>query len=394
MDLNDVPRPARLLLLVGGFYTAAMMWISVSALGYGDFPQLHASAQAFVAGRDLYATGPTIQGTSNLNPPHLAILMAPLGALSLPWAAVAMSALILMAAGMYAAAAARAIPTPDRYTALGVISVSAASAVAVSLINVAWPLGAATAWAWVWRREGLKRRSALVIGCLASFKLFFLLFVPYWAWRRDFVSITYGAIAFCAVIAAGASIVGLGPYLEWVSVLQHGSPLLSVRPLDASWHSIVTRLPVDSRSALAVWLTGSVVAVAVSWWRLRRETDIDLQWALLLTAMIILSPLGWVYYTLIPALPVAAVMLRSQSKWVTVLMAACAIVPPILVVSVASQMQQGMFSAIANSFYALSAIGVWLALMTVRTASANLETSVVPSNKNTDPLARAPRRVL
>ena len=73
----QVPRSARLLLIVGVFHTAAMVWIAVSALGYGDFPQLHDSAKALLTGGDLYVTGPTIQGTKNLNPPHLAILMSP-----------------------------------------------------------------------------------------------------------------------------------------------------------------------------------------------------------------------------------------------------------------------------------------------------------------------------
>jgi len=343
-----------------------MVWIAVSALGYGDFPQLHDSAKALLTGGDLYVTGPTIQGTKNLNPPHLAILMAPLGALSLRSAAFVMWGVILIAALVYAAAIARTISSPKGYMVFAVILASAASGVAVSLINVAWPLAAATAWAWIWQRDGRRRRSAIAIGCLASFKVFYLIFVPYWLWRRDFASAIWSVAALCAVLTTGFLIVGFAPYSEWLSVLQNGSPLLSDRPLDASWHSVVTRLPLDHRTALVVWLTGCAVGVAASWRRLRQETDVDLHWALVLTAMIILSPLGWVYYALIPALPAALVLLRSRSTWVVPTIAVCSIVPPAAVVLTGLRLEHWLPSAIANSFYALTMMGAWLALVAAR----------------------------
>lgn len=369
MRLSHAPRLARLLLIVGIFHTAAMVWIAVSALGYGDFPQLHDSARALLAGTDLYVTGPTIQGTKNLNPPHLAILMAPLGALSLPIAAFVMWGIILMAASVYAAAIARTISSPKGYFVFAVVLASAASGVAISLINLAWPLAAATAWAWIWQREGRLRRSALAIGCLASFKVFYLLFVPYWLWRRDFTSALWSVAAFCAVIGTGFLIVGFAPYSEWLTVLRNGSPLSIDRPLDASWHSVVTRLPLDHGSALVVWITGCAVGVAATWRRLRHESDTDVHWALVLTVMIILSPLGWVYYALIPALPAARVLLKSRSTWVMPTIAAGSTVPPAVVVLTALRMHHWIPSAIASSFYALTMMGVWLALVAGRADS-------------------------
>ena len=366
MHLPQVPRSARLMLIVGVFHTAAMVWIAVSALGYGDFPQLHDSAKALLAGSDLYTTPPTIQGTKNLNPPHLAILMAPLGAMSLPSAAFVMWGIIVMAAIVYAAAIGRTISSPKGYMLFAIILASAASGVAVSLINLAWPLAAATAWAWVWQREGRRRRSAIAIGCLASFKVFYLIFVPYWLWRRDFASAIWSVAALCAVLTTGLLIVGFAPYSEWLAVLQNGSPLLSDRPLDASWHSVVTRLPLDHSSALAVWLTGCAAGAAASWRRLRQEANVDVHWALILTAMIILSPLGWVYYALIPALPAALVLLRYRSSWVMPAIAVCSIVPPAAVVLTGLQMHHWIPSAIANSFYALTIMGAWLALVAGR----------------------------
>jgi hypothetical protein len=359
----QVPRAARLLLIVGVFHTVMMVWISASALAYGDFPQLHASARAALTGGDLYATGPTIQHTKNLNPPHLALVMAPLGALSVPTAAFVMWGVLLMAAVVYAAAIARTFSFPQGHTVFGVVLSSAASGVAVSLINVAWPLAAATAWAWVWQREGRRRRSAIAIGCLASFKLFYLIFVSYWLWRRDFASALWAVAGLCAVTAAGMLIVGFEPYSEWISALREGSPLLSDRPLDASWHSVVTRLALDNRSALGLWIAGCAAGVLISWWRLRRETDDDVHWAVVLTAMIIFSPLGWIYYALIPALPLALVLIRHQSVRVLATLAACWLVPPVAVVWAASQARHGIGSAMANSFYALTLVGTWLTIL-------------------------------
>jgi alpha-1,2-mannosyltransferase len=208
----------------------------------------------------------------------------------------------------------------------------------------------------------------MAIGCLASCKLFYLIFVPYWLWRRDFRSALWSVGAFGAVMASGVLIVGFEPYLEWVEVLKTGSPLANERPLDASWHSVVTRLPLDNASALGVWLAGCAIGVGVSWLRLRRETDVDVHWALVLTVMIILSPVGWVYYSLIPALPIAMVLLRqSTSAWLMRTIAVCSVVPPVAVVLTASQLQHSIPSAVVNSFYGLAMIGVWLAVSFPRT---------------------------
>ena len=357
------------------------MWLAVHALGYSDFFLLHDSAKALLAGSDLYATGSSIHGTKNLNPPHLAILMAPFGALSLSSAAFVMWGVILTAALVYAGAIARTISWPKGYMVFAVILASAASGVAVSLINLGWPLAAATAWAWIWQREGRVRRSAMAIGCLASLKVFYLIFVPYWLWRRDFRSAIWSVGAFCAVLATGVLVVGLEPYLEWVDVLKNGSPLSSERPLDASWHSVVTRLPLDNASTLGIWLAGCAVGVAVSWLRLRQETDVDVHWALILTVMIILSPLGWVYYALIPALPVAMVLLRRPtSGWVIATIAVCAVVPPVAVVLTASEVQHWMPSAVVNSFYGLTIIGVWLAVVAGRAESVLIGRPAPPAN--------------
>jgi len=122
------------MLIVGVFHTAAMVWIAVSALGYGDFPQLHDSAKALLAGRDLYTTPPTIQGTKNLNPPHLARLMAPLGAMSLPSAAFVIWGIIVMAAIVYAAAIGRTISSPRGYMVFAIRPTGART--------VFWPIAA------------------------------------------------------------------------------------------------------------------------------------------------------------------------------------------------------------------------------------------------------------
>ena len=368
--MNAVTQPSwhlakavRITFLLATFQTAAMVYLSVSALGYGDFPQLHDSAQAYLNGRGLYSGPPTLQGTNNLNPPHLALLMSPLGALSLPAAAAVMWLAILGAAALFASAATRAFQRPASAMVLAFVLASAANSIAVSLINVAWLLAAATAWAWIWQREGRTRRAALTIGCLAAFKVFFLIFLPYWLWRRQWRSVAWCIASMVAIFAAGVLLAGWHSYGDWIAALQHGSPLTSDRPLDASWHSVVTRLPLTTSAARVLWLAGSALVAGASGWYLRRPRDVDAEWAVILTAMLVLSPLGWMYYALIPALPLAAVLIaRPPTMWVRMVIAG-ALLPPAAIILFADSLPGIVLPAVVNSTYALTLVAAWLTLM-------------------------------
>jgi hypothetical protein len=144
----------------------------------------------------------------------------------------------------------------------------------------------------------------------------------------------------------------LGPSLaRW-----NTTPTLRKRPLDASLLGVADRFDLPS----AIPLVGAGLVLVVAWWRLRRVTDVDREWAIVLTAMLIVTPLGWVYYWLIPALPVALVLARpTRGQRVAV---AGMLVPP-LAIAFAGVLLPPAAQPIALSTYALSALGILYAVV-------------------------------
>jgi hypothetical protein len=312
----------------------------------------------------MYVTSTTLQGTMNLNPPHVILLMSPLGALRLSTAAYAMWGITLGAAIGFAFAVFRNFDRTLGWIVLTVILVSSASTVAVSLINVAWPLAAVTAWAYTWYRTGYVRRAVIALGCIATVKLFYLVFVPYWFWRKDWNALKWFAAALTSVFLGGVFALGWKPYVTWFMALRHGSPLSDTRPLDASWHSIVTRLLDGGIFAQWAWILGVAFVITGTWFALRRSSQSVADWGVLLTAMLVISPLGWVYYVLIPSVPVVAVLLERRQVIALRLIATAFAVPPVAVVLTADKMSSALASAVINSFYGITLLFVWCVLVT------------------------------
>jgi hypothetical protein len=78
--------------------------------------------------------------------------------------------------------------------------------------------------------------------------------------------------------------------------------------------------------------------------------------------MLVVSPLGWVYYVLIPALPAAAVMLERQQRVAMKLIAIGLAVPPALVVLLAERAPGAFVPALLNSLYGMTLLCAWLVL--------------------------------
>lgn len=351
---------AVIVLALGLCLNGIEIWLSLTQGLPADFHVLHGSATAFLTGEDIYLSGPrTLNGHANLNPPHVIALMAPLGAMSDQNAAIAMWILIALAAGFFALAAFRVFPLGTAVAVLAFSVASPASTVAVSLINLGWFVSAVAAWAWIWARERSTVKAAIAIGCLATVKVFFLIFFPLWAWRRDWRSLAWGGGAAVSIVALGLLLLGVAPYRTWIAMFPMESPLDAVRgPLDASLYSIATRLPLRPIVQSAAWLGGAAVVLALAWGTLRRDRSVDREWAIALTAMLIVSPLGWVYYWLVPALPMA--MVFRATRWPAAAIAA-ALIPPVLVAYAAAS-GPSLLAPLVASTYAITALVLYGAL--------------------------------
>ena len=308
-------------------------WIAhtmVTRLQMGDFRILYLSARAHLEGRDMYDLpselrthlGQTLRSTLvNLNPPHFQLLVVPL-ALCSPGAALALWAGVsLLCLGVSIRVVARELELrPSAWGcwrgAVWLLAFAGTGAV-VGTAEVAFLLMLPLTLGWAAARRGAWTRAGAYLGLAMGLKLFMLIFVPYLILRRHFAaSLVSGATA-AAWFLGGVLIVGPSAYGSWLSQL--ASVTWAWRSPNASVLGLLTRslgenpyytpITVAPESILplwlpAVWIIGvsSLAIVSLD----RTPAARDRAFALLLSAALLISPLGWIYYLWLAIGPVAA----------------------------------------------------------------------------------------
>jgi hypothetical protein len=179
--------------------------------------------------------------------------------------------------------------------------------------------------AWAAARRGRWTRAGLYLGLAISVKLFLLIFIPYFLLRRRLRAAAASGTAAAACFVAGALVLGPGSYSSWLTQLASvdwawRSPNASVlgilsRSLNENPH--FSPLAVAPELILPVWLSvfaivGGLTLVAVTFDR--AGSAVDRAFALLLSAALLISPLGWVYYLWLGLGPMAARALEWRNS--------------------------------------------------------------------------------
>jgi hypothetical protein len=330
---------AVLLALAGGLAAGhAGVWRNtIQERGAQDFGIFFTSVRHAVAGRSLYTptrlrgrtTRRFVTGPPNLNLPHSLVLLLPLARLP-PRAALAVwLAASLVAAAWCAWATLRALRwRPPWLAGLAVVVylMAWAPSAAFSLTAqvsflLAWPVCAG----WLAHRAGRSGRAGVWIGLAMAMKPFLGLFVPYFLLRRDGRALAGAAAAIAAMGLLGAAVFGPGAYVEWLRQLPHVS--WAGHYMNASWFSLVERALGDTEfqafghaplPAWAISVAGAAVVAVVTFARIRPPAHaapaIDREWACVLLAALLLSPLGWTYYVWIALWPLAALVVQ-RAPW-------------------------------------------------------------------------------
>ena len=288
---------------------------------FRDFAIIHDSARAAVTGANPYDLAP---GDDNLNPPHVILLTLPLGWLSITSAAIVMWSLIALSIAALTVRVARVV-SADVAIAATVIALAAGPIMtSVRLINFGWPLALGVTLAWVWLREGRYTRSGLLIGFLAASKLFLFILVAHLAWRKQWRALLWATVGSIATLSIGVLWFGIEATSTWLTVQSTHLDDLGHLPMNMSLLGALKRgfapTPETPYSALIdwpglvvpVWIALSAGLAGVFWWRYRRSTDLDAEWAWLLMAALLISPLGWGYYLPMALGPLTAVLSRRS----------------------------------------------------------------------------------
>jgi len=308
------------------FYFFSIYWMSDYPVG-SDFAKFYYSSHYFWAGEDIYQEvpldlfGPLPEPRGNprddlhpnLNPPFVTLLLAPAGLMSYPAAYVVWSTLSLFF-GILAIHLIRAALFPNlvAYASIGFyILLLAYFPTWISILygQLSLLLFLLLTLAWLGLRSGHNRKAGIALGLAASIKLFAGLYLLFLLVRRQWQTLAWalGTIAVC--FFSGLVLIGPAAHQRYVEVLG------KINWYSASWNASFQgffmrvfggseNVPlIPSPSTGRIFWGGCALALILGLVFQVKKGDensspihIDKGFGLCSVAMLLLSPLGWMYY--------------------------------------------------------------------------------------------------
>ena len=306
--------PSRRLLRIA--LVGAAVWLGVALLfqytsgGWTfDLKAYLLAAERLIHGAGLYQpvtlAGPFRPGPAGLYlyAPPLAVAAMPLALLShgagLIWWAVHIAALALMAAVM-------PVRKEIKVAIFVIATVSQPVLKDLLLGNVSVLVVALSAVVWRWVDKplgGIALAAALTVRPTLGIVLLWALL------RRRWRLIVWTALAGVVLIAVTLPIVGIGGYLDYVTVLRNIANVTSI-PNNVDLGTIAIKYGANSAIVTAALVAGYGVAIGAMLLSLRRDREISLM--VTLTASLLLSPLLWDHYLASLLLPAAFLAQRGK----------------------------------------------------------------------------------
>jgi hypothetical protein len=312
-------------------YLDVRLLSSVATHGmYRDFGGFYAQAQRAIDGLDPYAPvtppgGSELKAFRNLNPPHFHLLMMPFGLVPAAaafgaWIALSVGALIV---SLRITLRALRMHADYRTVVWSTILLAAAGPTLAQLATgqVAWMLALPVTAAWACARRGEWTRGGLLLGIAASFKPFLWIFLPYLVLRRRWRAAGAALAGAVALWMAGLVAFGVSAWFGYLNAL--GSITWAAYIINGSIYGFLERLvygaggnwplaplpALDTVSVFWGWAALSGAVGAATAWRLSRgpDQDVDRDFLVVLTACLLISPLGWSYYLILLVGPLIAV---------------------------------------------------------------------------------------
>lgn len=387
------------LVLAGLVAAYAATLATVASEPLTDFPTFYVAARHALEGKDIYAQDqadlgllPPTRASSgeplnpNLNPPFQTLLMAPLGLVDYAtafwlWSLVSLA---LLVAGAMAVESASRNPGATAWRMPGlVVMLLAYFPTWASFVYGQFGLALFGLLALVWfgarnRREVL---AGVSLGLALSLKPFAAIFLLLYMLRRRWrlLAAAVATATLCALVALVAF--GWAPYAHYLGVL--GGANWHAASWNASFLGFFGRIFGGSRNlplvdvpglaqvlaaAGSATILGALVWLAEPRRQVLSERRLDLAFALAVLAMLLVSPLGWMYYFPSLAIPVL-VLWREGCRWPAVAAWVLSSVPHLLVPSARFNDPLGWFTWAGFYFYAL----VIFALLIVRQARRQAE---------------------
>ena len=325
-----------------GWLAVVMVYARLGSLlyegGANDFTIFYYTARMVAEGHPMYGDLPREYGLTweashlgNLNPPHFELLLVPLVPLGYRGALIVWGILnaALVAASLWMLAReAGAWVTRKRALVVGMaIFGSAPWTAVITTGEMSLLLLLPFTCAWIAWRRGRWGAAGAWLGVCVSVKLFFLLFLVWFAVHRRWRAVFAATGVTALLVLAGGLAFGFHTYVEWTGSL--GKVGWWWLPMNVSLRGAATRL-FDSRQdfapvvdapvfAVPAWIVLTTVIGAASLWQWRRggllADDPDRAATALLVLALLVSPLGWVYYLPLATGPLILWLIRRPLEW-------------------------------------------------------------------------------
>lgn len=394
-----------------------------------DFGKFYQSARFFLTGKDIYTkiyvkklpaeniTGSTDnsgaknvalikQAASDLNPPFFTFIISPLGLLNYSIAYTFWCVFSILCGVLSAIFLQKAISVPFQHISytLAIILALFVYYPTFSVIQfgqVSLVLLALLSGAWLAAKQKYLALAGILLGVAASLKIIFGLFLFYFLFRREwrglFGFILTGII--CTLIPL--SLLGSKTYFNYYSVIRHiywyastwnasllgfflrlfGGPEKNVPLISAPW--LTYKLYFLSSFLLLIGLIKYLQPTK----KIEPTAKLDLDFSSVIVTMLLISPLGWLYYFSWLSIPFLAcwklINQRETSLWLGFMLAICILLSsiPHTLASSANIIQTNVFILfIFSSCYVLALLLLLNVLYILRFQSNSPKMTVTSGN--------------
>jgi hypothetical protein len=311
------------LILYNSFYA----WMMINKLQMNDFGKIYYSTIEFLENRDMYGPNPstlmkinesTTKQFWNLNLPHFHLLLLPIAFLP-PKVALAIwgwSTLfcLIISLGLIAREM-KVKVTPLRFLTVlsALLALAGTSTVLVTGQISIWLMLPMTL-CWLEARKGRWTVAGIYLGLVISLKPFLLIFIPYLLLRRKYLAVVSAGAVIALLFTIGFLIFGLNSYASWMRAIL--SMDWTWVPMNGSIKGFLARIFAESpyyakiieypSIVLPIYI-GSVFLIGIPTmvFTVHDHSDhsVDRNFALLQFSALLISPVGFTYYTWLPLGP-------------------------------------------------------------------------------------------
>lgn len=179
--------------------------------------------------------------------------------------------------------------------------------------------------AWMLLRRGQEVPAGVLLGLAGALRLYPLFLLLYLVQRRAWKALLAALVSGLGLAALAAAVTGPASYLRFLDVLRETTSTLYPRQWNLSlWgdvHKLAAIWPAlgehpGLRDALAMLLSLGILGLTL--WLTRRPGPtphtLDLEYGLFVTAMLLASPLSWIYYQVLLYLPLLVLFKALQKR--------------------------------------------------------------------------------